>query len=369
MKPRKLRAAIPSLLLLAPPAGAEVIERVVAKVNGEIITLSDFEARQVASVQGARVQPADVEAYLRANNAKILQDSIDDLLVAQRGYDLGVRVKPEYLQEVIDGIKKENNFESDQVLQEQLRREGMSLDDLKRSIERSVLRRQALTREVESKITVTEAEARADYEARRAEFDRPAAVHLQEIVLAGSDEETADLARQIREKLAAGSDFAALAKVHSTAPTAASGGDLGWLKRGEMNAEIEKTAFALEPGALADPMPVAGGLRLIRLVEKTAGGLVPFDQARAEITRRLTQQRMEKSYDAYVEDLRKNALIEIKVREVPLQVTVTAPANPVAAPSAPESELSVIGQTGPERVVPPPPPGTKPEDAPPPPQP
>src|SRR5262245_16871866 len=149
MKPQKLLAAIPSLLALGLSARAEVIERVVAKVNGEIITLSEFESRQVAAVQSARVPPAEIEAYLRANNAKILQDSIDELLVAQRGYDLGVRVKPDYIQEVIDGIKKENHFDTDQVLQEQLRREGMSLDDLKRSIERSVLRRQALTREVD----------------------------------------------------------------------------------------------------------------------------------------------------------------------------------------------------------------------------
>jgi peptidyl-prolyl cis-trans isomerase SurA len=367
MKPRKLQAAIPSLLLLAGAASAEVVERVVAKVNGEIITLSDFEARQVASVQGARVAPAEVESYLRANNAKILQDSIDELLVAQRGYDLGVRVKPEYVQEVIDGIKKENNFANDQVLQEQLRREGMSFDDLKRSIERSVMRRQALNRDVESKVTVTDADARAEYDSKRAEFDRPAAVHLQEIVLAGSLEESADQVRQIREKLAAGGDFAALAKVNSIAPSSASGGDLGWLKRGEMNPEIESVAFALGPGALSEPISVAGGVRLLRLVEKTEGGLVPFDQARADIIKRLTQERSEKAYQAYVEDLRKNALIEIKVREVPLQVTVTTTPS-VVSPSASDSELSVSGSTGPEKVAPPPV-GQKPEDTPPPPAP
>src|SRR5262245_16953075 len=343
MKPRSLLAAIPSLLVLAPAARAEIVERVVAKVNGDIITLSEFEARQVAAVQGARIGPSEVEAYLRANNARSLQDSIDEILVAQRGYDLGVRVKPEYIQEVIDGIKKENNFESDQVLQEQLRREGMTLEDLKRSIERSVLRRQAVNREVESRVTVSEAEARADYESRRAEYDRPPSVRLQELVLSGTEEETADRVKEIREKLAGGSDFAALARAHSTSPTATSGGDLGWLKRGEMNPDIEKAAFALEPGVLAEDT-VVGGLRLIRLVEKTEGGLVTFDQARAEVTKRLTGERMERAYQAYVEDLRKNALIDVKVREVPLQVTVTSPTAPIVpSAGAVESELSVIG--------------------------
>jgi peptidyl-prolyl cis-trans isomerase SurA len=360
MKLRKLLVTIPSLGL-ALVASGEVLERVVAKVNGEIITLSDFESRQVAAVQSAHVAADGVEVYLRANNAKILQDAIDDLLIAQRGYDLGVRVKPEYVQEVIDGIKKENAIENDQALKDQLHREGMSLDDLKRSIERSVMRRQAMNRDLESKIVVTEAQARADYDARRADFDKPPAVHLQEILFTGTAEETAEAVRQIREKIKAGEDFAALAKVWSRAPSQPSGGDLGWLKRGEMNADIEKAAFVLQPGGLSEPIPVAGGVRIIRLVEKTDGGLVAFDKVRDEIKKHLTQVQMEKEFDTYVEGLRKNALIDIRVREVPLQVSATAPAPPKLPDAPADSELAVTGSSGPERVVPPPGPGTTPD--------
>src|SRR5712691_9447493 len=131
MKPLKRLPAIPSLLvLLAAPAGAEIIERVVAKVNGEIITLSEFVNRQVAAVQSARIAPDRIETFLRDQNAKILQDAIDEILLVQRAGDVGIRLRPEYTKDVIEGIKKENNLASDQALQEQLRREGMSLDDL-----------------------------------------------------------------------------------------------------------------------------------------------------------------------------------------------------------------------------------------------
>src|SRR5262245_56455166 len=135
-------------VVLSASSRAEIIERVVAKVNGDIVTLSEFEARQLAAVQAARVPAEEVESFLRQNNQRILQEAIDDLLIVQRAADLGIRLRPEYTQDVIAGIMKENNIPDEAELKRQLRREGMSLDDLKRNIERSVLRRQVLSREL-----------------------------------------------------------------------------------------------------------------------------------------------------------------------------------------------------------------------------
>src|ERR1041384_3720682 len=96
---------------LSASSRAEIIERLVAKVNGDIVTQSEFEARQLAAVQAARIPPEQVETYLRQNNARILQEAIDDLLITQRAADLGIKLRPEYVQDVIDGIKKDNNIQ------------------------------------------------------------------------------------------------------------------------------------------------------------------------------------------------------------------------------------------------------------------
>src|SRR5688500_15175308 len=136
---------------LAAGAPAEVLERVVVRVNGDIVTQSEFQARQVAAVQAARVPQDRIEQFLRENNAKILQEAIDDLLLVQRADEVGVRLSPAYIKEVVEGIKKENNIASDEELNLQLRREGMSIDDLKRNIERSILTREVLRRELEAK--------------------------------------------------------------------------------------------------------------------------------------------------------------------------------------------------------------------------
>lgn len=107
---------VPSLALLAAPATAEILERVVAKVNGDIVTQSEFETRQVSSIQAAGVAPDQVEAYLRANNARILQEAVDDVLIAQRADELGIKIRSEYVTEIIEGIKKDNKIESDEAL-------------------------------------------------------------------------------------------------------------------------------------------------------------------------------------------------------------------------------------------------------------
>ncbi len=123
------------------------------KVNGDIVTLSEFEARQLAAVQAGRVRPErDRDLSSARTTRRILQEAIDDLLILQRGEELGIRLRAEYVDEVIEGIKKENNIADDAELQRQLRREGMSLDDLKRNIERSIVRRQVVSRELESKV-------------------------------------------------------------------------------------------------------------------------------------------------------------------------------------------------------------------------
>jgi len=365
---------LPALsLLLAAGAPGEVLERVVAKVNGDIVTLSEFQARQVAAVQAAGGLNSDerIERFLRENNARILQEAIDDLLLVQKAQEMGMRLRPDYINDIIENIKKENNIQSDDDLQQQLRREGMSLDDLKRNIERSIMKRQLLSHELEAKIAVSEDDVRADYEARRAEYDRPGSLHLQEIVVktqSGSQALAGDLVRRAR----AGEDFAEMARAYSSSPTRSSGGDLGQLRKGDLAPDIEKVAFALPVGGVSDPLPTPEGFRILKVVEKTEATQVPFEDVKADIQKRLSGDRTEREYEAYMEGLRKAAIIDIRVREVPLQATVpdtpslgmpgeSAPGSPAAeAATTPDEEISTTPQARPEHVVPEPVPSPTP---------
>jgi parvulin-like peptidyl-prolyl isomerase len=364
------------LVALSVSSRAEIIERVVAKVNGDIVTQSEFEARQLAAVQAARIAPDQVETYLRQNNARILQEAVDDLLITQRAADLGIKLRPEYVQDVIEGIKKENNIPDDAELKRQLRREGMSLDDLKRNIERSVLRRQVLSRELEQKTTVTEVDARAEYEKNKEQYGKSASVHLQEIVVPEAAQ-AQDVVRRAR----GGEDFSSLARALSTAGSRGAGGDLGQVAPGDMNPELAKIVGALPAGGVSEPIALENGYRIVRVVAKEDATVTPFEDLRDEIMKRLSQQRMASVYEEYVEGLRKASekTTRTMVGEVSLQVpnlpssTLTgpglgpAPGTPeAAAPAAPNvpavpgidaSEISTTPQARPERVAPPPAPG------------
>ena len=377
MKPS--RAVLVLSFVLAAPLRAEVLERVIVKVNGAIVTQSEFENRQVAAVQSARIGPERIEAFLRENNARILQEAIDELILVQRADEIGIKAKKEYTDDVIDSIRKENNFADDEALKVQLRREGMTLSDLRRNIERSLLRREVLRREVEPKVALTDADVRAEYERRREEFTKPAQVRLLEILVAADAADPQAEAQEIVARARAGEDFAALARERSKAPSRAAGGDLGLLALRELAPSVRQMAERLKPGEIAEPIAgTDGSQRILKLVERSEAGVQAFDDVMAELRRQMSEKRFASIYEDYLKDLRQKAIIDVRVREVPLQVSV--PATSILDPPAPDKPAAGSGetqpasdeefvtspQTAPEKVAPTGPEGEeKPEEKPP----
>jgi hypothetical protein len=218
-------------------------------------------------------------------------------------------------------------------------------------------------------------------------------VTLQEI-LVSEERGGLTLAREIAQKARAGEDFQALARAYSTAPSRANGGELGQLVKGEINPELEKVAFELPVGSVSDPLPVEGGFRLVRVVAKTTGSTTPYDAVKDRLRDRVMMSRFDKAYDEYVAELRKSSVVELRVREVPLQLTgpipegslrealeplapgaaepaeapaeapatasPAAPATPAAPVVSTDDEVTTTGGAAPERVAPKPPPSPPP---------
>jgi parvulin-like peptidyl-prolyl isomerase len=401
MRRRYVILVLPSFLLLGAAASrGEIVERVVAKVNGQIITLSDFQTRQLAAAQAARIEPDAVGPFLRQQNARILQAAIDEILLLQKAEDAGLRPPPQYLEEVIDSIKKENNLTTEEQFAAALEREGLSLGELRGNIEKSITQKMIVQREIEPKIAVSEAEIKAEYEKLKdGEFTKPATVALQEI-LVKDDTGGEALAKEIVAKARAGEDFQVLARAHSAAPSRTNGGDVGEIAEPDMNRELRDLARTLGVGGVSDPLRVEGGFRIVKIVAKKAGTTTAYEAAKEQVREKLMLARFDKEYDNYIQELRKNARIELRVREVPLQLTGPIPegsllealdplapvapaghsgagsaapsrapeaAAPAAAPAAgTDDEIQATPQAAPERVAPAlapatPPPATKPE--------
>lgn len=374
--PKLILAAITTLVLVSGPATPEIIERIVAKVNGGIVTLSEFTRLQLGVVQQAGISPDQVPAFLRKNNSQILDEAIDDLLLIQHADELGFQIRPEYIDSIVEDIRKENNITTDDQLRAQLRTEGMTLRGLRQNIERSIIKRQLISMELEPKIAVEDTEVVAEYETNQStKYFRRATAQLQEIVV-----DSPELALELAARARAGEDFAALARSHSTSATAAAGGDLGRLTQGELTPELEELVFSLDEGSISEPLPIEAGSRLLRVVARTEEGVIPFDEVKEQISGRLSEERRVAEYGKYIANLREDAVIHIMVREVPVELGGSAPAAS-ESPGTPEQggsrpriaipdfsdEISVSPQAQPTKVTPPALPGEQPTPTPTPP--
>jgi peptidyl-prolyl cis-trans isomerase SurA len=391
---RLISLALASLaFLIATTAGAEILERVVAKVNGDIVTLSDFESRQIMAIQAARIGSDKIEEYLRNNNAKILQAAVDDLLIVQRAEELEIHLPPEAVKAAIENIKKDNHLASDDELRTQLRREGMTFDDLRRNITETYLKRAVLQRELERKVAPSEDAILSYYNEHKDEYTGPATVHLRQIFIpsgellpqdggpggaaagAGGPDARAK-ARQIVARARGGEDFDALAGTYSAAIS-----DLGVVDLKELSAPIQKAIAPLQVGEVSEAVSGGDGYRIFKLIERAEATLTPLEEVRNQIRNQLMETKGSEAYDKYVEGLRKNAIIDIRVREVPLKVSrpvgpstllepppedsssgepPVAPGQPAAPSEGPpqpspatEDEFSVSSQSAPEHVAPP----------------
>jgi peptidyl-prolyl cis-trans isomerase SurA len=307
-------------IVAAADLAAEVLERVIVRVNGEIITLSELQSRQIAALRSAQVPFERIDEYLRQNNQKILQEAIDDLLISQRSAEIDGEIDEATIAKVVEEIKKDYKIENDDEFVRALEQEGMTREELKRNIARSMLMRRYFVREVEPQVKVSEADARAYYESRKAsEYTHPELVELREILIPEKAGEAK--AREIAARARAGEDFAGLASSHSSSSTSASGGDLGRVAERDLHPDLARAVAALEPGQVSDPVATRAGFQILKLVKREQQRVVPFDEVKEDIRRDLERKRGDEVFAKIITKLREDAIIEDMVREVPLEVT------------------------------------------------
>src|SRR5262245_33068499 len=188
-----LKKFIPVVIAAAAvaPLRGEIIEQILVKVNGEIFTKTDLEQRQV-SVLRQRGQQMDLKTdagnqqlrkALDEITPQLMVDVVDEMLIVQRGRELGYRLSDEQFKSVVDNIKKENKIETEEQLQTALKAENMTMTELRRNLERSMIVQRVQQNEVMGKIGVTEEEARTYYDTHREEFTTLPTVALREIVV------------------------------------------------------------------------------------------------------------------------------------------------------------------------------------------
>ena len=334
-KPDEAPADVPAPAAAAPkkpapvkkPAVSEsegkVVEEIVARVNNEVITRSEFEHSKVTAEEDAkydcqnRCTPEQLKALIEDRQKNALRDLIDQSLLVQRAKDMGISVEPEVIKQ-LDQIRIENKLPSMEALEEAVSGQKMNWEDFKNNIRTGLLTKKVIQSEVGSHINVTKEEIQKYYDEHKAEFVRPEQVALRsiEINTTGKDEaEVAELKKKAEtalKRIQDGEDFGEIAKRYSDGSTAKQGGYLGVYKRGELSKELEDTVFTLKKNGLTGVMETKQGFLIMQVLEHYDEGEQALAKVQNEIEGKLYDQRLEPALREYLKTLREESYVVIK---------------------------------------------------------
>jgi peptidyl-prolyl cis-trans isomerase SurA len=319
-------------LLISPVVlGAEIIEQILVKVNGEIFTKTDLEMRQVQAMRqrGIQLDPKDpTDAQLRqALNTvtpQVMVEAVSEMLLVQRAKELGYKLADEQFKLIVDNIRKEQKLDTDERFQAALKQENMTIADLRRQVERSILVQRVESVEVFGKVAITEDEARRYYDAHLADFTTPAAVTLREILVAvpadkadaAQDAAARAKAEEIRVRAVAGDNYMKLAEDSSDAPSKANAGLIGPISLSDLSPDLRKVIEPMKNGEVSPVIRTTRGYQIFKVETLSASQTTAFEQAREQISDRIVAGKRKDEFDKYLARLRAEAIIEWKNPDV-----------------------------------------------------
>jgi peptidyl-prolyl cis-trans isomerase SurA len=304
------------------PVNGKVIEDIVARVNDQIITQSDYN-RAAEQLDGEAKQQAIPARELQQKQADLLRDLIDKQLLLSKGKELGITGETELIKR-LDGIRKQNHLDSLEDLEKAAQQQGVSYEDFKANIRDSIITEQVVRDEVGRHITMSPTDVQKYFKDHETEFAQPESVTLNEILIptpAQAGAEGADTAQvaaaqaqaeAIEAKLAAGAKFDDLAKPAPTDPTAPKSVNLGEYHRGQLAKEIEDKAFVLNAGQYTQPIRTKQGFIILQATQHQLGGDASFKQVEPQVEEALFLERMQPALRVYLTKLREEAFVDLK---------------------------------------------------------
>jgi peptidyl-prolyl cis-trans isomerase SurA len=318
-KPAAKPAAKPATDL----SNATTVEEIIARVNNEIITKSEYEKALASAEEDSKndcqthctAEQLSIEIEDRRKHA--LRDLIDQSLLVQRAKDLGTSVEPGVIKK-LDQIRIQNKLDSMEDLEKAVTAQGINWEDFKNNIRNGLLTQQVIGSEVGSHITISSQDVQKYYEEHKAEYVRPEQVALREIEVSTEGkkpEEIPDLKKKAEtalKRVQDGEDFGEIAKRFSDGSTAKDGGFLGVYKRGELSKVLEDKVFVMKRNELTDVMETKQGFLILQVLEHYDEGQQSLDKVQNEISERLYNQRLEPAVREYLKTLRQQSYVVIK---------------------------------------------------------
>jgi peptidyl-prolyl cis-trans isomerase SurA len=297
------------------PYGGTPVEQIIARVNDQIITSSDYDRAESEMEDEARQHGDSMQETAEARK-DLLRSLIDQQLWLSKGKELGITGETDLVKR-LDEIRKQYNLDSMEDLEKAAREQGVSFEDFKQNIRNQIITQEVMRQEVGEHIQFTPGEAQQYYDQHKQDFSQPESERLSEILITASADDAAKQAEaktkadDIEARLHAGGDFAQLARSFSQGPTASEGGDLGQYKPGQLPKALEDKTFPLSTGQFTDPILTRQGYVILKVTQHTAGGPAAFHDVQDQVEEALYMSRMEPAIRAYLTKMREDAFIDI----------------------------------------------------------
>jgi peptidyl-prolyl cis-trans isomerase SurA len=343
-----MKKLIITLIALAcAPAlmSAQVVEEIVARVNNQIITLSEFQRSKNELADEVKQQsPSNADAVFSDKEKDVLRDLIDKQLLLEKGKDLGITGDTDLIKR-LDQMRKDMKLDTMEDLEKAATAQGISYEDFKQNMRDQIVTQKVIGEEVGSHLSITNEEQQRFYDQHKSEMEQPETVRLSEILiapekpsenakpadngaansqapddtakqaadaaaLASAEAKANDLLKQIR----GGATFDDLAKKYSSGPSAAQGGDLGVFKRGTLAPELENKTFAMKSGEVTDVIRTKQGYVILKVTDHQMAGIPPLKDPTVtnKIQDAIYYQKLQPALRAYLTKLREDAYIDIK---------------------------------------------------------
>jgi len=305
------------LLLAATAAGAEDIDRIVLRVNEEILTLYEYEDRKAGEIStilaDQRLDATQRQERLEQAGKVVMQSTFSEMLLLSFAQQQGTRISDSEVEETVRGLMERQGIETEAQLQQALSDSGMSMEDVRSNARRELLWQQVVGREVQPKVKIGEEELRAYYRNHLDDFRTPEQRQIKEVIVLESsglpDAELRRIADEIRAALAAGSEPDTVIEPYREKEVTTGLIDLDWLRADELEASLSAAAWALAPGDVSAPIAARGGYHIVQVSDLRAAEVKPLAEVEELIMRREYGSRFNRELRLFLSGLEQNAYI------------------------------------------------------------
>ncbi len=304
-----------------PAVSPKIVDQIVAKVNGDIVSQDELERSTKelnAQLKAQGLSGMQFQQELASHKKDVLRDRIDELLLTQQGKELNINVDSEVSKYMANLQRQSGIVDTDKFHDYVRQQSGMSFEDFEQEAKNNMLTHEVIGQEVGRKINITDKEIEAYYNAHQSDFIREEKVFLSEILISTQGKDAAEVAaaekkaKQVAAEAARGERFTDLARDNSDAATAKDGGVLGSYKKDEMSPEIEAAVWTKPKGYITQPIKLPTGFDIFRVDDHSKAGLAPLADVKPEIEGQLYGPKMQPKVRDYLTELRKLAFLQIK---------------------------------------------------------